>query len=215
MRASILALVALTGSVFAAPVEPTPWTTKAVDADNVRTANNIAAPEQRGGSSRPSSRDSVVTYNLKRVNDALVPLESSLKRKPRYFRSTEEIDDYFHQVWDLGNKVVTELADGAKDIRTNVRSISDSEILGHNRQISTMDTSLSNIVTGIIGSKKEVDQVRRRQEVLDLLLRAESETNAFTDAMLSKLTGAAQLLQRPIKAKFMNNIQRGVKEFRR
>lgn len=177
-----------------------------------------AARSPSSGRSSTSARqreESAVKYNLRRVNAALIPLEQALARKPRYWRTPTELDDYFKMVWDMGNVVVDELRASAIDIRINTPSISDAEALSFQRQVSAMDTSLNSVVTAIIASKRDVDQIYRRKEVLDLLVRAEIETNAFIDSIVGRLSGFSQALGGTIKNRFVGNLDRGIKEYRR
>jgi hypothetical protein len=212
MIISILPLFVITGYSVAAPTQTIPWENTTVNT----TLRNLEAAAVAATPGAQRQRDeTAVRYNLRRVNQALTPLENALNRKPRYWRTPQELDDYFHLVWDLGNTVVNELQQGAADIIYNAGTVSDAEALTLQRQVSAMDTSLTNVVTVIIASKRDVDQIYRRKEVLDLLIRAEIETNAFIESIINKLSGFSQALGRIIKSRFTNNLERGIRDYRR
>jgi len=212
MIISILPLIVITGYSVAAPTQTIPWENTTVNT----TLRNLEAAAVAATPGAQRQRDeTAVRYNLRRVNQALTPLENALNRKPRYWRTPQELDDYFHLVWDLGNTVVNELQQGAADIIYNAGTVSDAEALTLQRQVSAMDTSLTNVVTVIIASKRDVDQIYRRKEVLDLLIRAEIETNAFIESIINKLSGFSQALGRIIKSRFTNNLERGIRDYRR
>lgn len=158
--------------------------------------------------------DKVVKYNLNRINQALNPLEATLKRKPRSFRNDDETERFFREVYDLGVNVVGELEAGSQDIRRNSGRLTDFEAPALTPQISKMDTSLGNIVTSIVASKRDVERVGRRREVHSLLTRARNGIDDIFDAANSKMSIVSQPVGRGLKAKFVRNLDRGVAAFR-
>jgi hypothetical protein len=156
---------------------------------------------------------SVVQHNLLRITNANAPLEAQLAKKPRAWSSFQEADNWFHQIYTLGNNVVAELHGGAEDIKYSKASITDSEARNLQRLTAPMEKSLNNVVNAIISCKRDVDYIQRRREMIDMLTRARVENDYFFDAILAKMNIVSKVVGTTVKSRFTNIFSRGIKDY--
>jgi hypothetical protein len=159
--------------------------------------------------------DSVIKYNMLRITNAILPLERLLATNSRFLSSPQDLEAYFYKVYTLGNNIVSEIHAGADEIRYSEANITDFEALGLAGLSTPIEKSLANIVTAFIKSKKDIDGLNRRGEILELLIRGQAETNNFFGAIIGKMSAISRFVTGTGMSTYSSIFEKGILEYRR
>jgi hypothetical protein len=160
--------------------------------------------------------DSVVKYNINRVGNAITTLESILARgKPRPRDDRAYVVRYFNSALTANDKVVYEMRASAEDVRRSRNKLTDFESANLAVNLMGQESTVVKIVDHWIDVRRDARDVNLNRDVLDGLLRAQSEINHFSDALIQKLSNMNQALGKNRKARTSGHLDKAVKEYRR
>lgn len=159
--------------------------------------------------------DTVVRYNIKRVHDVLSTLEGKFAKKPRLSADVRTATTFVEDVLRINANIVTELRAGADDMRRSKAKVSATETVALQPTFMGNDRLNSDVANGWIDVKRLVSTAKMESRVLDSLIAAQREFNNFGDALIVSLPSISQSFGASIKARFNNNLDRAVREYRR
>jgi hypothetical protein len=168
----------------------------------------IAAPAQL-----ETRDDRVITYNTKRISEALKDLDYALSRKPRARAATSELDEFFNKGLKGNAAVIREVFAAADDIKRGP-SVNPTEAAGIMTGFRPLNTIITRIADSWIAVKKDADHVGKTQEIRKSLQDAQDGTWAFYQALNSKFPPVAATIGNKSKDRVDAILTKAIRAYR-
>jgi hypothetical protein len=143
----------------------------------------------------------VVDTALRAVANSLSALDNAMRSRPPggTIEEAARITDY---LLNLSNDAITQLRNGAVDIRARQANLGSFEGLSLVPLLTSMTAQLQNVMNGWTDSKKMVVAGGRHDIALSTLYEASDRTAIFADAIIAKLPWGEQTLGGTYKTQF-------------
>jgi hypothetical protein len=167
----------------------------------------IAAPIETAAQST-----AVVDNALRSVANSLTRLDQAMKSRP-YGGSVEEAAQITDTLLQLSNVVISDLRNGANDIRSRQATLGTLEGLSLVPSLTSMASNVQSVMNGWADSKKMVVAGGRYDIAVQTLFEAQDRTSIFADAIIAKVPWGEQTLAGTYKTQFTNIIMGCIKVY--